>query len=72
VLGPRQVDAWFGSGTSVKVWALTKQLAGYRYANGLANGLGFSLNQQGATPLVPHGLMQSRSSFQRRVDARRR
>lgn len=48
VVGPAQVDAWFGAGTALNIWQTTKKIGGYKYnaQQGTALGLGFSVNQQ--------------------------
>jgi len=44
VLGANTIDSWFGSGTTLKIWERTKQIAGYKYNERTkdAEGVGFS------------------------------
>jgi len=44
--GPKKVDQWFGAGTAVGIWNVTKKLGGYHYTEfqNSVDGLGFSLN----------------------------
>ena len=48
VLGPIQIDAWFGAGTVAALWNKTKQVGGYHYTawSGEVEGLGFSNNSE--------------------------
>jgi len=48
VLGAPTIDNWFGAGTTINIWTVTKKLGGYGYDNsdGTVQGVGFSLNQQ--------------------------
>eukprot|EP00026_Physarum_polycephalum_P006484 Phypoly_transcript_06528.p1 GENE.Phypoly_transcript_06528~~Phypoly_transcript_06528.p1 ORF type:complete len:523 (+),score=60.27 Phypoly_transcript_06528:137-1705(+) len=48
VLGAPQVDAWFGTGTALKIWDTTMKLGGYVYdpSSDTVQGVGYSLNQQ--------------------------
>jgi len=45
VLGSTKIDEWFGQGTALKVWELTKRIGGYKYNGTYAHGLGFDSNQ---------------------------
>jgi len=46
VVGPQQIDQWFGPQTTSKLWETTKKLGGYHYTSwsGAVDGLGFSFN----------------------------
>eukprot|EP01102_Stenamoeba_stenopodia_P012547 TRINITY_DN397_c0_g1_i1.p1 TRINITY_DN397_c0_g1~~TRINITY_DN397_c0_g1_i1.p1 ORF type:complete len:536 (-),score=132.58 TRINITY_DN397_c0_g1_i1:167-1774(-) len=45
VLGPQQVDSWFGAGTAYNIWQNTKKIAGYQLTkNGTVSGVGYSEN----------------------------
>merc|ERR1712130_396360 len=48
VLGAKQVDEWFGTGTALKIWETTKRIGGYRQNRntGYVYGVGFSDNGQ--------------------------
>jgi len=41
VVGGRKLDAWFGKGTSMKIWDMTIRLGGYKFNGTMARGLGF-------------------------------
>ena len=47
-LGPEKIDSWFGSGTAMKIWEKTKQIAGYHFdsASGTVDGIGFTENNK--------------------------
>jgi len=46
VIGPSQVDQWFGQGTALKIWDTTMKLGGYVYdpSSDTVQGVGYSLN----------------------------
>jgi len=48
ILGPKQIDDWFGYGTALKIWEKTKEISGYNYdpSTKQVDGLGFSENSQ--------------------------
>jgi len=47
VVGPKQIDEWFGQGTTLKVWEKTKEISGYKYdpVSKLVDGIGFTENK---------------------------
>eukprot|EP01129_Flabellula_baltica_P007565 TRINITY_DN2964_c0_g1_i1.p1 TRINITY_DN2964_c0_g1~~TRINITY_DN2964_c0_g1_i1.p1 ORF type:complete len:529 (+),score=83.81 TRINITY_DN2964_c0_g1_i1:3-1589(+) len=45
IIGSEKMDAWFGSGTALKIWDYTKSIAGYKFDGSFAHGLGFDSNQ---------------------------
>ncbi|MDO8579890.1 MAG: hypothetical protein Q7S13_00225, partial [Candidatus Omnitrophota bacterium] len=42
VLGPGQIDEWYGEGTAYKIWKNTKKRAGYYDDKNILRGVGFS------------------------------
>jgi len=44
VLGSVKVDQWFGKGTALKIWELTKKVGGYKFNGTHAHGIGFDSN----------------------------
>jgi hypothetical protein len=48
VIGAPTIDQWFGAGTTLNIWAVTKKIGGYGYdsSDDTVQGVGFSFNQQ--------------------------
>jgi len=46
VLGPAQIDEWFGAGTALRIWNNTKRIGGYNFdaSTGMAEGVGYTNN----------------------------
>jgi hypothetical protein len=47
VLGSDTIDGWFGNGTTLKMWNITKEIAGYgKQPNGMVKGVGYAENSK--------------------------
>jgi len=47
VLGQKNVDSWYGTGTAYNIWQATKKFAGYYNPQGQLGGVGYTIVQNG-------------------------